>query len=137
MREDLKTIDHVRYQELLLKLKKNRENVPLEILNTKYHTSYRKLKEELKGMTDQIIQTTVLDGLNIPKAGAEAAFCAINRRIRDSGLLVEISHAVFREQNLDRIMKLVNELKNTVHSEAYIWSRAFERKEDEDGAGDR
>ncbi|PJJ30513.1 hypothetical protein [Lacrimispora celerecrescens] len=103
------------YRSLLDRLKRNRENVPLELLTTKYQKSYNQLKEKLRSMTKEILQDIVLSNLQIERNHANEKYMEINTAIRESGILVKVSHAVFLQQNADQVLEYANQLREVVH----------------------
>ena len=76
-------------------LRKNRENVPLELLKTKYKKPYAKLKEEIRAQFE--IYVKPLGGLEAMKKIDEE---------KAAGHQKEITHAVFEEFNLTKAENL-------------------------------
>jgi len=103
------------YLFLLDRLKRNRENVPLELLTTKYQKSYNQLKEKLRSMTKEILQDIVLSDLQIEQTQAKGEYVEINTAIRESGILEKVSHAVFRQQDADLVIEYAGQLRGIVH----------------------
>lgn len=103
------------YRYLLDRLKRNKENVPLELLTTKYRNSYDQLKEELRYKTKDIIQDIVLSGLQIERIHAEEMYMKINKAIKESGIMEKVSHAVFLQQNADLVLEYAGQLGEIVH----------------------
>ncbi len=112
---DLTDVDLNEYQSLLEQLKRNKENVPLELLTTKYRKSYDQLKEKLRSMTKEILLDIVLSGLRIDRIQAKEKYMEINTAIRESGILEKVSHAVFRQQDADQVLEYANQLRGIVH----------------------
>ncbi|WP_333647992.1 hypothetical protein [Lacrimispora sp.] len=111
----LTEIDLDEYQELLDRLKRNKENVPLELLLTKYRKSYNQLRETLQAMTKQILQDIVFSGLKIERGQAYQKYIGINTAIRESGVLEKVSHAVCRQYSADRVLEYALQLREMVH----------------------
>lgn len=103
------------YRSLLDRLKRNKENVPLELLTTKYQKSYGQLKEKLRSMTKEILQDIVLSGLQIEQTQAKGKYMEINSAIGDSGIMEKVSHAVFRQQDADQVLEYASQLREIVH----------------------
>ncbi|WP_313151874.1 hypothetical protein [Lacrimispora sp.] len=103
------------YRSLLDRLKRNKENIPLELLTTKYQKSYDQLKEKLRSMTKGILQDIVLSDLQIEQTQADQKYIEINAAIRKSGILEKISHAVFRQQDADLVIEYAGQLREIVH----------------------
>ena len=55
-------LDIERYRKKLDSMRKNRENVPLVELTTRYAKPYAQLKQELSEMTRQFLHETILRG---------------------------------------------------------------------------
>lgn len=103
------------YRFLLDRLKRNRENVPLELLTTKYQKSYDQLKEKLRSMTKEILQDVVLSNLQIERTQTNEKYMEINTTIRESEILEKVSHAVFRQQDADLVLEYAGQLREIVH----------------------
>jgi hypothetical protein len=103
------------YRSLLEHLKRNKENVSLELLTTKYRKSYDQLKEKLSSMTKEILQDIVLWGLQIERIQAKEKYSEINTAIRESGILEKVSHAVFHQQDADQVLEYASQLREIVH----------------------
>jgi hypothetical protein len=103
------------YRFLLDRLKRNRENVPLELLTTKYQKSYDQLKEKLRFMTKEILQDIVLSGLLIERIQAKGKYMEINSAIRDSGIMEKVSYAVFCHQDAGQVLEYAGQLREIVH----------------------
>lgn len=108
-------VDLKEYHYLLECLKRNKENVPLELLTTRYGNSYDQLKERLRSMTKEILQDIVLSGLQIERSQAKEKYIEINTVIRESGILEKVSHAVFIQQDADQVFENAGQLREIVH----------------------
>jgi len=111
----MEEMDLNKYRYLLDRLKRNQENVPLELLTTKYRNSYDQLKEELRYITKEILQDIVLSDLQIEQTQAKGKYVEINTAIRDSGILEKVSLAVFRQQDADLVLEYAGQLREIVH----------------------
>lgn len=98
------TVDMKQYQELLQRLRKNEENVPRDLLLTKYEEPYTRLRNEIADMTSQILKDIVLFGWRVEREEAIDVYSVINRVIVESGILQEVNHAVYQEQNVDKVL---------------------------------
>jgi len=103
------------YRFLLDRLKRNKENVPLELLTTKYQKSYNQLKEKLRSMTKEILQDIVLSDLQIEQTQAKGKYMEINSAIGDSGIMEKVSYAVFRQQDADLVLEYAGQLRGIVY----------------------
>lgn len=109
------TVDMNKYQELLQCLKKNKENVPPELLLTKYEKPYNRLRNEIANMTSRIVKDIALYGWRVEHEEAIDVYSVINRVIVESGILQEVNHAVYQDQDIDRVLRCAELLRILVH----------------------
>lgn len=102
----IRLFDIERYRKKLDSMRKNRENVPLEELTTRYAKPYTQLKQELSEMTRQFLHETVLPGIRILPEDLEAFTEELNRVIEDSGILEKIIWLYDYDQVLDAALDL-------------------------------
>ena len=103
------------YRSLLDSLKRNKENVPLETLKTKYSKPYEQLTKSIQSMTREILQDVALNGLQIVQAEAEQKYLEINSAIRESGIMKKASQAAFIQQDADLVLEYAGQLREIVH----------------------
>ena len=103
------------YRSLLDSLKRNKENVPLETLKTKYSKPYEQLTKSIQSMTREILQDVALNGLQIEQAEAEQKYLEINSAIRKSRIMKKASHAAFIQQDTDLVLEYAGQLREIVH----------------------
>ena len=106
VRRVIRLFDIERYRKKLDSMRKNRENVPLEELTTRYAKPYAPLKQELSEMTRQFLHETVLPGIRILPEDLEAFTEELNRVIEDSGILEKIIWLYDYDQVLDAALDL-------------------------------
>ncbi len=106
VRRVIRLFDIERYRKKLDSMRKNRENVPLEELTTRYAKPYAQLKQELSEMTRQFLYETVLPGIRILPEDLEAFTEELNRVIEDSGILEKIIWLYDYDQVLDAALDL-------------------------------
>lgn len=111
---EINSIDIQRYKDLLWKLKKNEDNVPLEILRTKHRTAYNSLRQELKKMTEAVIHEVVHRNLYIKRSDEEKSLQRIDQAVADSGLCESISQAVYQKKCYGSVIVSVMELRKLV-----------------------
>lgn len=95
-------------------LKRNRDQVPLKVLKTKYKKGYQQLCLELKTLTEAYLNSVICKNLRIRKDLFPEAEKLIQSAIADSGMLKECSRAVFQRQDLEELRKLAEHLRETV-----------------------
>ena len=76
-------IDIKEYGSMLVRLKRNKENVPLELFTTKYGKSNDQLRDKIRSMTKEILQAAVLGELKIERSHTEERYLEINIAIRE------------------------------------------------------
>ena len=103
------------YRSLLDSLKRNKENVPLETLKTKYRKPYEQLTQSIQSMTREILQDVALVGLQIERDEADQRYTEINSAIRESGIMKKASQAAFIQQDADLVLEYAGQLREIVH----------------------
>lgn len=103
-------------EQLLLKLKHNRDKVPLKVLKTKYRNGYQALCKDISQKASDYLKQTVLSGFRVRKEYADEAVSAINKAIADSGLLKQLSKAAFKEQDINKFDALAGQLKDLIEN---------------------
>ena len=101
-------------ERLLLKLRHNREKVPLNVLKTKYRPAYETLCRDISWKASDYLKQVTLAGFRVQREYAEEAAAVVNRAIADSGLLNQLSEAAFKEQDIVRIDVLAGQLRELV-----------------------
>lgn len=97
----------------LLTLKRNRDQVPIKVLKTKYKKGYQQLCSELKTLTEDYLNSVVCKNLRFRKDLFPEAEKLIRIAITDSGLLKECSRAVFQKQDFKELHRLAEQLRET------------------------
>ena len=101
-------------EQLLLKLKHNREKVPLNMLKTKYRPAYEALCRDISRKASDYLKQITLSGIRVQEEHADEAAAVVNRAIADSGLLNQLSEAAFKEQDIVKIDALAGQLRDLV-----------------------
>lgn len=101
---DMTVVDMNKYQELLQCLKKNKENVPPELLLTKYEKPYNRLRNEIANMTSRIVKDIALFGWKVERDEVPEVCAIVNSVTKESGIMRDVSHAVYQEQNVDKVL---------------------------------
>ncbi len=103
------------YRSLLDSLKRNKENVPLETLKTKYRKPYEQLTQSIQSMTREILQDVAINGLQIERDEADQKYLEINSAISGSGIMKKASQAAFIQQDADLVLEYAGQLREIVH----------------------
>lgn len=104
-------------------LKLNREMVPLNVLKTEYKKGYEKLCKDLKFTGTKYAKQLTLTEIRFQKEYVQEGADRINRIIEQSGLMRQLSKAIFSEQNIDHFEALCSELRLKIQNEANLFYR--------------
>ena len=99
--------------------KKNRENIPLEVLKTKYAKAYNKLREEIKNGVEIIVSSYAHEGIRVHEKDIKTFMPKVDAALEADGLSKRISRLVFRDYNLDAAIEEAKKYRQTVAEELY------------------
>lgn len=114
-------------KRLVEKLKRNDSNVPKEELMTKYKKSYMELKNEIKKITDSLIDEMLIEGLLIVKD--ERGYKCLEdisrfvEKKKDEGIIKQCSDLIFKEYDVDKVVELTKDVKTGINE---IYSKYLE-----------
>lgn len=108
-------MEMIKYRELLGRLRRNKENVPRDLLLTKYEKPYNTLRTEIADMTIRIMKDIALFGWRVKRDEAPEVYAIVNSVIVESGVMQEVSHAVYQEQNVDKVLKYAELLRILIY----------------------
>lgn len=117
-------------KRLVERLKKNDLNVPKEDLMTKYKKSYMELKNEIKKITDSLIDEILIEGLLIVKD--ERGYKCLEdisrfvEKKKDEGIIKRCSDLIFKEYDVDKVVELTEDVKAGINE---IYSKYLEEVE--------
>ena len=120
MDQDILTI-RARLGKLTDTLKRNRENVPLEVLKTKYKKGYDALAKNLSRTASGYVLLKVLHDIQIHMDFQEPVMQLINRTTEQSHFLQQISHSIFEKQDLEECDRLAEQLRQKILDELEIF----------------
>lgn len=103
------------YRSLLELLKRNKENVSLNVLKTKYRKPYNELTHKIRSVTREIILEVIIEGLQIERFQADQKYMEINSATRESGYMKKASQAAFLQQDADLVLEYASKLREVVH----------------------
>ncbi len=107
-------------QKLLSTLKKNRENVPLDILKTYYKVPYEELIAQVNQTATTFVKSIVAGQLLInPDMSMEEQADVVNQTIQDSGMIKQISHCMSQTYDVTLIHMMALELRKKVEAALY------------------
>lgn len=104
-------------QKLLSTLKKNRDNVPLEILKTQYKEPYEALVSQINRAAAAFVKAVITDQLILnPDISVEEQVNVINQTIAGSGMEKEMSSCISRTYSLEQLYHLALVLRQQIES---------------------
>lgn len=106
--------DTTELKHLLMVLKNNRDNIELSVLKTKYKKGYNSLCRKINASASAYAKEVALHGLQVHKDYAEDIKQIVTEAIEASGILHELSRAVYVEQDLNRFVKLTEDLRAVI-----------------------
>ena len=107
-------------EKLLSKLKQNRENVPLDILNTYYKVPYEELIAQVNQIATAFVKSVVTGQLLInPDVSMDEQADVVNQTIQDSGMIKQISHCMSQTYDVTLIHLMALELRKKVEAALY------------------
>lgn len=104
-------------QKLLSTLKKNREQVGVEVLKTQYKCPYEALLNQINQMATEHVKAVTLQGLMInPDVNLNTQIDVINGVIADSGLLRVMGRSISTHYDVGELKSLALDLRNRIET---------------------
>lgn len=126
---DLKNqIDELK--RLVEKLKRNDSNVSKEDLMTKYKKPYMELKNEIKKISDGLIDEILIEGLLIIRD--ERGYKCLEdisqfiEKKKNEGIIRQCSDLIFKKYDVDKVVELAKDVKTGIDK---IYSKYLEEVE--------
>ncbi len=108
---------HMELERLVLKLKHNREKVPLDVLKTKYAAGYTALSQKICRAASDYAKMVTIDGIRICPEFADEGITLINDTIAGSCILKELSRSLFRQMDIVLYDSLLSEFREKLFKE--------------------
>ena len=108
---------HEELERLILKLKHNREKVPLDVLKTKYAAGYTALSQKICRAASDYAKMVTIDGIRICPEFADEGIALVNDTIAGSGILKELSRSLFRQMDIVLYDSLLSGFRENLHRE--------------------
>ena len=106
--------------ELLSTLKKNREYVPLEILQTQYRVPYETLKKQIGDTATAFVKEITLSKLMInPNVSLEEQISVIQQTITTSGILKEMGYTLSKLYDVELLHRQALKLRTYIEDALY------------------
>lgn len=112
---------HKELERLVLKLKHNREKVPLDVLKTKYAAGYTALSQKICRAASDYAKMVTLDGIRIYPEFAEEGIALVNDTIAQSGILKELSRSLFRQLDMALYDSLLHGFREKLIQELQVF----------------
>ncbi len=103
-------------EKQLRTLKNNRDKVPLTVLKTKYKTAYEALCKDICAKVSEYASLVALQGIRIHKDYLADGFPIVDETIQKSGILKDLSKAVFCRQDMEEFTALALQLREQILS---------------------
>lgn len=107
------------YQEKLELLKKNREQVPEELLKTKYKAAYERLQEEVRMLTDKYIYYRLYSGKIILPEDTSMYIDKVHEELKNNKIIKEIESLALTS-TFEAVQDKTFELETLVEREVYV-----------------
>ena len=98
----------------LERLKVNKQNVPLDVLKTRYEKSYSRLCDDIKNKTIEYFNAFVFSVIRVERDYFDEAADMVSKAISDSDIEKKLSKAVFSNQDITEFDALVGEFLDQV-----------------------
>lgn len=97
--------------KLLATLKNNRDHVPLEELHTRYKKPYDALCQEIKDACSDYLTAVCFHDFRCNKLFWKECLAVILKAKEESGIIPQISRAVFQRQSMTEVKELAEKLR--------------------------
>lgn len=98
--------------KLLATLKKNRDHVSLEELHSRYKKPYDALCQEIKDACSDYLIAVCFHDFRCNKLFWKECLAVLLKAKEDSGIMPQISRAVFQKQSMSEVKELSSKLRN-------------------------
>lgn len=99
--------------------KKNRENIPLDVLKSKYAKAYNRLIEDIEHGAEQIVSHYAHEGIRVRTKDIKSIVPKFDAAIEADGLNRRVSHLIFKEYNLKGAIEEAKKYRQTVAEKIY------------------
>lgn len=99
---------------MLWKLNRNLQLYPREVLKTRYQKGYENLSKRLNDMAAKYTEEVALRGFLIRDCDMDEIVPRVEERIKESGILKQISVAIYEHQDISEIDQLANKLSELI-----------------------
>lgn len=114
----METEDEKKLKSLLETLKKNDDNVPKELLQTKYKKPYRELKEQIKELADKISGEKIRQDIVVKNDEAGQVLIkqiqGMLEEKRRAGTGKELGRMLYKEYSVEKFLQMVEEIRIAV-----------------------
>lgn len=103
-------------EKLLTTLKRNKDQIPISVLKTKYKKGYAALCKDISYIAEDYAKNKTLHGIRIDKKYDMEATAIINLTIQESGILKELSNAAFKHQDMAEFDTCLDKLRQKIQT---------------------
>lgn len=104
-------------EKLLSTLKNNRDNVPLDVLKSRYKEPYEALVAQINETASTFVKLVLTDQLILnPKFPIDEQIAVINQTIEDSGMPKRMGSCISKTYSTKRLHELALELRQQVEN---------------------
>ena len=119
--------DEEMLRQLVEKLKNNEKQIPKELLQTKYRSSYERLRKDISVTATLIVKDRVWSGIYIQKdLEGEVLVRKIRGLAQNTGVKKKIHAALYAEYDVDRFLQVLDQFSNQVRD---LWYPYWESKQ--------
>lgn len=104
-------------QKLMQTLQKNKEQVPAELLQTKYKKGYFSLTNTLKQISSAYAGYLILHDIRIHQDYLDEVISLVKQLMDTTGILTKLSAAVFQQYDLNQFEALAASLRTEIKKE--------------------
>ena len=101
-------------RRLLLVLKNNKDHLPVSVLKSKYKKGYNDLCDKIRRLASVYALEASLHGLQVHISYADEIAAIVTKVIADSGIMHQLSTAIYKNQDLDQFVKLTEDLREII-----------------------
>lgn len=121
--------DEEMLRQLVEKLKKNEKQISKELLQTKYKSSYERLRKDISMTADLIVKDRVWSGIYIQKdLEGEVLVRKIRELAQNVGVKKKIHTALYVEYDVDRFLQVLDQFSDQVRDLWYPYWESRQRK---------
>lgn len=121
--------DEEMLRQLVEKLKNNEKQISRELLQTKYRSSYERLRKDISVTADLIVKDRAWSGIYIQKdLEGEVLVQKIRELAQNSGVKKKIHKTLYVEYDVDRFLQVLDHFSDQVRELWYPYWESRQQK---------